>query len=700
MIENMRYLLKIRKEIVITLILLAVMVFGFSLRFLADFMIFNESHNDEMDTQTMLNDVLHFRLQDGDIQNEFFRNNSISAHLLLSSGVLPRFITAFPAGNSGIGIWFEEMSEKAILNITEALTGINETFGSLKLFGVRGQFTIQTTMDLIIKKVILSNIRVLRHYDQYQINPSLEVHESVQEDRISWIHLRCDGKSAYSLQLKILHGEIFQDSSNKWHLSPSDQTNTIEVSFKVLTGDTPLTPIPLEEVFHPDFVSNDTDLKNVLSFLTYREKMLAGSWRFLTYFGRDTLITLKFLMNILSPTVIEASIGSVLNRLNDNGEVAHEEDIGEYALIRHDNCYDTNPIFDYKMVDDDFMLAPIVADYLLNTEEGAKRSESFFSFPLDSETTFLDALMSNFLFVLQKTFPFAQNPVIQNLISLKPDSNEGDWRDSKNGLGGGSYSYSVNVGLIPAALEAIQQLYQSGILQHEDVELLKDINSIAQVWREKAFSLFNTTISKEDARNQVEIYGQHVGVSYTNAKNSIQEDIQYFTLALNVDGSPIPILHSDVGFSLLYSKPTSEELDVILTSVFRPFPAGLITPVGVVVANPVFDDTTSLWEDFSRDAYHGSTIWSWQQVLLAAGLDQQIQRMDLDVTMIERLLTCKQEIMETIIRTRSTWSSELWSWEFTNGEYVLAPYGQLSGHISESNAAQLWSTVYLALTND
>jgi len=691
---------KIRKEIVLTLILLAVIVFGFSLRFLIDIMIFNESHNEELDMQPILNDVLHFRLQDGNIQNEFFRNNSISAHLLLSSGVSPRFITAFPAGNSGIGIWFEEMIEETTFNISEALTGISETFGKLKLFGVRGKFTINTSRDLVIKKVILSSIRVLRHYDQYQVNPSLEVHESTQENGLSWIHLRCDGKSAYSLQLNILRGEIFQDSSNKWHLSPSDQTNTIEVSFKVLTGDTPLTPIPSEEVFHPDFVSNDTDLKNVLSFLTYEEKMLAGSWRFLTYFGRDTLITLKFLMNILSPTMIEASIRSVLDRLNDNGEVAHEEDIGEYALIRHDNCFDDNPIFDYKMVDDDFMLAPVVADYLLNTEEGAERAESFFSLPLDSETTVLDALMSNFIFVLQKTFPFAQNSVIQNLVSFKPDFNIGDWRDSENGLGGGRYSYSVNVGLIPAALEAIQKLYHSGILQHEDVELLKDINSIAQVWREKTFSLFNMTISKEAAINQVEIYGQHVGVSYSNAKNSIREDIQYFSLALNVDGSPIPILHSDIGFSLLYSKPTSEELDVILTSVFRPFPAGLITPVGVVVANPVFDDTTSLWEVFSRDAYHGSTIWSWQQVLLATGLDQQIQRKDLDVTMIERLIACKKEIMETIIRTRSTWLSELWSWEFENGEYVLAPYGQLSGHISESNAAQLWSTVYLALTND
>ena len=645
----------------------------------------------------MPNELLQFRLQDGNIQNEFYRNNSISAHVLLTSGVTPRFISAFPAGNSGVGLWFEQIDEEAILNFTEYLTEITETFGNFQLFGVRGKFKVQCSVDLIIKQAVLGSIRVLRNYDSSQINPSLTVSETVQEDAISWLHLRCDKKAAYFLQVNITHGEILQDSNKKWHLVPSDQANALEVTFKALIGETPLTPIPLDEVFHPNFESNDMDLKNVLSFLTYREKMLAGSWRFLTYFGRDTLISLKFLMKILSPTVIESGIGSVLERLNEIGEVAHEENIGEYALIRHDNCYNDEPIYDYIMVDDDFMLAPIVADYLLNTQEGSERAESFLSRSLDEETTYLDALMSNFLFVLQITYPFSQYPVFQNLVSLKPDVSVGDWRDSRKGLGGGRYSYSVNVGLIPAALEAIQRLYQSGLLRHNDVQLLEDINSIAQVWKENAPPMFQVIISKNEGRNRVEAYGQYLDVFYKDAQESIQDDIHYFALCLQEDGSPVPILHSDIGFSLLYSKPTPEQLDTILTTLFRPFPAGLITPVGMVIANPVFDDTALLWEDFSRNTYHGTVIWSWQQVLIVAGLEQQIQRIDLEKTMIERLKTSKQEIMETILRTRTTWSSELWSWEFTNGKYIIAPYGQLSGHISESNAAQLWSTVYLAL---
>lgn len=55
-----------------------------------------------------------------------------------------------------------------------------------------------------------------------------------------------------------------------------------------------------------------------VSFLTYQEKFLAGSWRFLTYFGRDTLISLNLFMDVLTPSATEAAIGSVLERLNTN----------------------------------------------------------------------------------------------------------------------------------------------------------------------------------------------------------------------------------------------------------------------------------------------------------------------------------------------------------------------------------------------
>ena len=70
-------------------------------------------------------------------------------------------------------------------------------------------------------------------------------------------------------------------------------------------------------------------------------------------------------------TSIERGIGSVLERLAPNGEVAHEEDIGEFAILR--NVKDgrgrsDQPIYDYGMVDDDFMLAPLAVSWLLSSE--------------------------------------------------------------------------------------------------------------------------------------------------------------------------------------------------------------------------------------------------------------------------------------------------------------------------------------------
>jgi hypothetical protein len=42
-------------------------------------------------------------------------------------------------------------------------------------------------------------------------------------------------------------------------------------------------------------------------------------------------------------------------------------------------------------------------------------------------------------------------------------------------------------------------------------------------------------------------------------------------------------------------------------------------------------------------------------------------------------------------------SSELWSWHFEGGRYDIAPFGANGTDADESNAAQLWSSVYLAI---
>src|SRR5687768_771914 len=50
---------------------------------------------------------LQFRITEGRVTNAFYQRGPVAAHLLLSSGTQPRVLVAFPAGNSGVGVWFE-----------------------------------------------------------------------------------------------------------------------------------------------------------------------------------------------------------------------------------------------------------------------------------------------------------------------------------------------------------------------------------------------------------------------------------------------------------------------------------------------------------------------------------------------------------------------------------------------------------------
>jgi hypothetical protein len=128
----------------------------------------------------------------------------------------------------------------------------------------------------------------------------------------------------------------------------------------------------------------------------------------------------------------------------------------------------------------------------------------------------------------------------------------------------------------------------------------------------------------------------------------------------------------------------------------RPFPAGLVTDVGLVVANPALA-RPQLRREFGKSAYHGTVIWSWQHALLAAGIDRQLRRADLPEPVRAQLLRARTQLWAAIDNTAALRTSELWSWNFLNGRYRLAAFGQSGADADESNAAQLWSTVYLGL---
>jgi hypothetical protein len=284
---------------------------------------------------------------------------------------------------------------------------------------------------------------------------------------------------------------------------------------------------------------------------------------------------------------------------------------------------------------------------------------------------------------------------------LKPGHKAGEWRDSEDGIGGGRFPYDVNAVLVPAALEATARLLASGLLDlfiaPGDRKLLSDTAAAAGVWRERAPSLFNTTIDNERARAAVNSYAREIGVPAADALASLGGNpVSFHAISLDASGKPVSIVNSDETLALLFATPEPAALDRDVESVIHPFPLGLMTDAGMVVANPVFADD-ALEARFTNHAYHGTVVWSWQQALFASGLERQLARTDLPEPVRQHLLSAQQTLWRAIQATRSVQSSELWSWRFEGGRYRVAPFGASGADVDESNAAQLWSSVYLAV---
>lgn len=640
---------------------------------------------------------LSFQIDEGRNINSFVREGAVAAHLLLRSGTDPRILIAFPAGNSGVGLWFEKSAQPVAWSLARSPTPVDDTDAQgRQLHGIEAEVAVDAS-KLNIHQAVLSSVRVLRDYQALGTVPAqVTVEPSVTEHRITWARSRLDGAAGYYLSIEALDGgqvstEAITSSSGKLHLK-----------IKALTGEPPLTPIDSTSLLTAT-AARDTRARDVLTFLSYRDKYLAGSWRFDTYFGRDTLMSLTLLAPVLQHLAIESGIGSVLARLAPNGEVAHEEDIGEFAVLRNAKegrgKIDT-PIYDYGMIDDDFMLAPLVATWALD-ESGLKRTPQFLATLNAASQRQGDALVRNLLWVVERTAAFASDPKPSNLVGIKEGRMTGQWRDSEEGLGRGKYAYDVNAVFVPAALDAIDRLLKSGVLDPylsgDQRRTLQRASSQHDVWWRKAPPLFVVSMPAEKARSQVAAYAAKVGVGADTQRleETLSSSLEFNALSLDATGKPIPVMHSDVGFALLFTSPTPTQLERAIDAIMRPFPMGLLTPIGLLVANPAFA-APETQARFGNDAYHGTVVWSWQQAVLAAGLSRQLARTDLPANVRTRLESARSELWSAINATSALRTSELWTWSFSNGSYHAEPFGQHNTHADESNAAQLWSTVFLS----
>jgi hypothetical protein len=641
--------------------------------------------------------ALSFRLDEGRNINSFVRDGAVAAHLLLRSGTHPRILVAFPAGNSGVGLWFASADKPVAWNLLRSPRAV--TLSDMKGRPLRG-LEVEAVVDadvLRIERAVLSSVRVLRDYEARHTAPDEVLTSPMQSgQRISWTRDRLDGAARYRLDVEAL-GDA-RVAGNEIKRGASGQ---LRLKVLALTGEPALTPLGGASLLTAK-ASDDPRSRNVLSFLSYREKYLAGSWRFDTYFGRDTLMSVTLLVPALEPEAIERGIGSVLERLAPNGEVAHEEDIGEFAVLRNmkeGRGRSDAPIYDYGMVDDDFMLAPLAAMLLL--DKGRARAAGFLASRTASGAVVGDALVRNFTWVVEQTGRFAEDPKATNLVSIKSGRNTGQWRDSEEGLGRGRYAYDINVALVPAALRAIERLVASGslnrYLSEETRSGLMKAGPRLRVWAKGAAPFFVVTIPADQARAEISAYAASVGVDAGAALASVQgSGLAFNALSLDAAGKPVQVMHSDDGFTLLFGTPSFAEIERSIATASRPFPAGLATPIGMLVSNPAFAGREAQARFTSAD-YHGTVVWSWQQALMVAGMNRQLARSDLPGALRTRLLAARNSLWSSIKASSELRSSELWSWSFAAGCYRSEPFGQRRTDVDESNAAQLWSTVFLAL---
>lgn len=162
------------------------------------------------------------------------------------------------------------------------------------------------------------------------------------------------------------------------------------------------------------------------------------------------------------------------------------------------------------MVDTDFLLLPVLADYFLTTPQGTGRSAVFLARNSALKNgTYAQLLQKNVDHVLNLSRPFAEDPSASNLVRIR-DATVGNWRDSNAGLGYGKFAFDVNAALVPAALRAIAQLAQGGLLPGNYTSVA---TVYAATWESQASQYFAFNVSNGNATTYLNSYVQAANLS-------------------------------------------------------------------------------------------------------------------------------------------------------------------------------------------
>ncbi|CAE6471981.1 unnamed protein product [Rhizoctonia solani] len=655
----------------------------------------------------------------GGYDNYFYRSNLTSATLLLtnpgsvSSQTPNRMIIAHPAGNSGsLAYWTPYGNNTSKLTVTLQPGSLNSAIGPNGLHGLQG--TLLFSMNAELGPTQIGSIRQVRDYieggglSQALFNFTVtQLDEYVVWFSRRWLNDTTETLANGSIISRRYGYELRLQAENGTHFEVIPSNNTsIPPLVRVLVPDD-----------NPGRVSwtaqvNETHIPPLgFAFLTYQDKWTTGSWRFLTYLH---IITPVFNLN---SSAIEAVIGAAIERLNyTDGRVAHEEAIGDYATfvnINEGHAERGNSVFlDYKMKDTHYLILLQLLTWALynGTLDNATINRFLDTRArLQPNYTYRALLDKNVQYIMNTSQAFAQDPAnYRNLARIEQGIPVGNWRDSNQGIGWGIYPVDISTALQPAALHAISDLAALGVLNNSiestPPQVMQKAGNLSTALLYGNGSLNDTTTSST-ATSYVTIFG----------------NTTFYGLSLLDDGSVVRVMNSDLGFSLLYDRNITRELILATIYALEPFPRGLLTNIGQLVANPAYDSNRTRIHELDRTVYHGTVSWSWQTSSMALGLRRVIgacqslapnatdllraglQRPEWcdDPTVMDPLLRARSNLNKSILGSAPEIYSEVWSWAYgSNDRFNVTPLGELSTAETETSAIQLWSFAALALGED
>ena len=353
------------------------------------------------------------------------------------------------------------------------------------------------------------------------------------------------------------------------------------------------------------------------------------------------MMTALMMRPIWTPAMAEHVIASVLRKLGPRGDVSHEEALGGQAIRENAVVYDSlvrlsrleaarevlaqlqTTRENYHMIDDEFQLPVLAAQYLADSAVSAGRKREFL-FDASFGQPRLTRLLRELALVATRSRAYVEAPEARNLVSFpKRDATHwrsASWRDSDAGYAGGRFAMDVNAIWVPQALEATATILESLRAVGLGPAALDSIapGMARRRWARQPGCRLAPPGCRALARSQAPLRGdalpggdprprprasrgaarggRRFWETVTKTNGSDRDSLRFLVLSLDADGKPYSDRqHRPGDRSLLEPAASAQDVRLDLAPIMRPYPVGLfVEGLGPLVAN-----------DATRDAGHG-----------------------------------------------------------------------------------------------